>query len=96
MKYIVDIDETICTKQQEEHYRESRPIESRIEKINQLYDEGHEIVYWTARGMATKIDYTALTKQQLKEWNCKYTELKMNKPQYDVWIDDKAQWIFEE
>jgi len=38
----------------------------------------------------SKKDYTELTKTQLLEWNCKYTELKMNKPSYDIFIDDKA------
>ena len=29
----------------------------RIEKINKLYDEGHTIIYMTARGAVTKVDY---------------------------------------
>ncbi len=28
-----------------------RPYEDRIEKINKLYDEGHTIIYLTARGI---------------------------------------------
>jgi hypothetical protein len=62
----------------------------RIAKVNQLFDDGHEIHYWTARGGRTGKDWSELTKQQLEEWGCKYTSLKMGKPSYDVWIDDLA------
>ena len=36
--------------------------------INKLYDEGHTVVYWTARGSTTGIDWGDLTQNQLKEW----------------------------
>lgn len=95
MKYIVDIDGTICTQQKSGEYHKAKPYTNRIEQLNKLYDNGHEIVYWTARGMSSGMDHTDLTKKQLTEWGCCYTALKMNKPSYDVWIDDKADWIFE-
>lgn len=92
MRYIIDIDGTIC--ESDGDYPTAKPYFDRIKKINELYDEGHVIIYWTARGMKTKTDWTHLTEQQLKEWGCKYHALRMRKPQYDVWIDDKAQWPF--
>lgn len=95
MKYVVDIDGTICTQQKSGEYHKAMPYTERIEMLNNLHDEGHEIVYWTARGMSSGMDHTELTKQQLTNWGCKYTALQMNKPSYDVWIDDKAKWIFE-
>jgi hypothetical protein len=55
-----------------------------------LYDEGHTIIYWTARGATTGLDWSELTKTQLDFWGCKYHELRMGKPMYDVWVDDKA------
>ena len=61
-----------------------------IEKVNRLYDAGYEIVYWTARGGTTGIDWTSLTTEQLKKWGAKYTELQMRKPHYDLFICDKA------
>lgn len=91
--YIVDIDNTICVSGSSD-YTKSTPIHERIEKINKLYYEGNMIFYWTARGMASGTDWTDLTRAQLKEWGCKYHELWMNKPQYDVWVDDKADWLF--
>jgi len=61
-----------------------------IEKINQMYDSGDTIVYWTARGGTTGIDWTALTHEQLNVWGAKYHEIKMWKPPYDIFICDKA------
>ena len=88
MKYIVDIDGTICRNRGD--YPASTPLRDRIEKINQLYDSGHHITYWTARGGNSGIDWSELTAKQLTDWGCKYQVLKMRKPVYDIWIDDKA------
>lgn len=83
----VDIDNTICT--QEVDYSNAKPYKNRIDKINKLYDDGHTIIYWTARGTVTGIDWMIITLNQLKEWGCKYNTLKMGKPAYDLFIDDK-------
>ena len=89
MKYICDIDGTICTNTQG-HYDQAEPYMDRIALMNRLYDAGHEVHYWTARGSGSGKDWTELTHQQLRDWGCKYTTLKLGKPSYDVWIDDKA------
>jgi len=91
MVIYVDIDETICEYDGERIYHLANPIPERIKKINDLYEEGNTIVYWTARGATTKIDWSNLTRQQLERWNAKYHELRMNhKPNYDLLICDKA------
>lgn len=91
MHYMIDIDGTICgPKDPVTGYSGVKPYKERIAKINALYDAGHQITYWTARGMSTNVDYTELTLSQLAAWGCKYDELKMRKPSYDVWVDDKA------
>ncbi|HAI40938.1 MAG TPA: hypothetical protein DCM40_23930 [Maribacter sp.] len=90
MVYYVDIDETICRYEGERNYPDAVPIKENIEKINSLYNEGHTVVYWTARGSVTKMDWRELTKQQLDTWGAKYTELKLGKPHYDLFICDKA------
>ena len=89
---LVDIDETICYYEDENNrrYDLSIPIDENIAKINKLYDEGWKIVYWTARGGTTGIDWTELTNQQLKDWGVKCHEIKMWKPNYDLFICDKA------
>lgn len=93
MIYIVDIDETICTTPYidgENRYDLAEPYLDRISKINNLHDMNHTIIYWTARGGSTGKDWTDFTNEQLLSWGCKFSELKMNKPMYDIWIDDKA------
>ena len=90
----VDIDGTICTCAKP--YSDAKPIAHHIDKINKLFDEGHMIIYYTARGAASGIDYTELTEEQLKEWGCKFHTLRMNhKPDYDLYICDKSKRIEE-
>lgn len=92
MVIYVDIDETICSHshtQGARDYSKASPIRDRIDKINKLYDEGHVIIYWTARGTVTGIDWTDLTKSQLQKWGAKHHDLKLGKPAYDLFIDDK-------
>ena len=84
----VDIDNTICNTT-DNNYELSTPIADRINKINDLYYDNNTIVYWTARGSVTKIDWFNTTKSQLDQWGCKYHELRMGKPSYDLFIDDK-------
>ena len=86
----VDIDETICEYSDAREYPLAKPIKKRIEKINSLFDDGNTIVYWTARGTVTKIDWSQLTIEQLKGWGAKFTEVQLGKPAYDVFICDKA------
>lgn len=90
MIYMVDIDNTICYTTDSD-YENSKPIKERIEHFNQLYDEGHEINYWTARGAKSHLDWKQFTQRQLEEWEVKYSSILFHKPHYDIWIDDKAQ-----
>ena len=98
----VDIDETICTLGEHSGTKETRdynlakPRQEQIDKINKLYDDGNEIVYWTGRGATTGIDWSDLTKSQLSNWKCKYTRIEtQKKPHYHLFIDDKSIRIEE-
>ena len=60
MKYMVDIDGTICSLcivetedgGTDNLYENAKATyRDRILHFNKLYDEGHEIHYWTARGV---------------------------------------------
>ena len=51
MRYCVDIDGTICSPTVGRDYSKAMPWWDRIATINKLYDEGHDITYFTARGM---------------------------------------------
>ena len=89
MIIFVDIDETICETPDSRNYKESRPIFENIEKVNSLYDKGHTIIYLTARGSGTGLDWKNLTEKQFADWNVKHHELRLGKPFYDLFIDDR-------
>ena len=99
----IDIDGTICSPTIGRDYHKAEPWQDRIAKINNLYDEGHYIIYFTARAMGRFSDQPhsiasvkaegvlfELTQNQLKEWGVKYHELIMGKPHADLFIDDKG------
>lgn len=93
MNIYVDIDNTICLTDEskgENKYNFSEPIWKNINYINSLYDSGNTITYWTARGNSSGKDYRELTLEQLKKWGCNYHELVMDKPSFDILIDDKT------
>lgn len=99
MTIYVDIDETICEKSSAGNYGTAAPIRDRIDVINRLYDEGNIIIYWTARGTMTGLDWSEVTHRQFTEWGVKYHKLKFGKPVYDLFIDDKnisSQEFFKE
>lgn len=99
MNIYVDIDETIADYQPEDdrsNYNLAIPIDINIDKINRLYDEGHKITYYTARGTLSGIDWHDITKTQLDNWGCKYHYLSTGeKPAYDLIICDKSKRIEE-
>jgi|TARA_R110000824_G_scaffold174430_1_gene352598 hydroxymethylpyrimidine pyrophosphatase-like HAD family hydrolase len=91
----VDIDNTICNTENSD-YHNSKPRQEQIDKINKLHDEGHEIVYWTARGGHSGLNWKAFTEYQLTNWECKYTRIEtQKKPSYDLFICDKTKRIEE-
>lgn len=97
----VDIDETICfydghiPLDGKKNYSDAIPNFDNIDKINKLFDEGNIIIYWTARGSRSKIDWHDFTKKQLDSWGVKYTHLRCDKPYYDLFIEDRSIRIEE-
>ena len=89
MIYYCDIDNTICTTIGS-NYKDSTPLRGRIQYMNDLYDTGHEVHYWTARGGHSGTDWLKFTEEQLKYWGVQYTSVNTGKPSYDIFIDDKA------
>ena len=90
MIYCFDIDGTICTQVDDGEYKNAKPIKNRIKKINKLYDQGNKIIFLTARGFVTKINWYELTTSQLEKWGVQYHELYLTKPHADIYIDDKG------
>jgi hypothetical protein len=88
--FCIDIDGTICSFTTNHRYDLAEPDLDMIRMVNDLYDAGHYIKMHTARGMASGMEFTEITKKQLKEWGVKYHELIMNKPMADYYVDDKA------
>lgn len=89
MIYCFDLDNTLCHTEGGD-YENSTPLIHRIDKVNYLFDEGHTIKIFTARGSKTGLDWTVLTESQLLRWNVKHHELILGKPDTDLFIDDKA------
>lgn len=102
--FVFDIDDTIITRPVGlnhlglDKYNHCTPMVDNIKIVNDLYDSGHEIILYTARGMFVlngnvEHVYDALydlTIQQLKDFNVKYHKLLLGKLYYDYWVDDKA------
>ena len=61
-----------------------------IEWINKKYDEGHHIQLYTSRGTSSGIDWFDFTLKQIEGWGVKYNGLKLGKPAYDLFVDDRA------
>jgi len=99
-----DLDDVICSRPEGvEHFGINKydlcvPNEDMVKLVNQLYDDGNNIVIYTARGMSQcegDIDkvYELLydkTTSCLKNWNVNYHKLVMGKIHYDILIDDKC------
>ena len=89
--YCFDIDGTICN--QTKNYKKAKPIKNMINRINKLYEQGHTIIFNTARGMTSGKNWETLTKQQLEIWDVKYHKIYFKKPSANFYIDDKAVTI---
>lgn len=95
--YVFDLDGTLCSNSMGE-YHLAQPFLERIDFVNQLFDEGHDIILHTARGMgrsqnkveeATK-NWKEFTEKQISEWGLKYHQIHFGKPSGDIYVDDKA------
>ncbi|WP_320675010.1 adenylyltransferase/cytidyltransferase family protein [Prochlorococcus sp. MIT 1341] len=96
MRYCFDIDGTIFDTPTDAEgrpdYFNSVPIPMMLQEVNKLYDQGHYIIFFTARGRSSGLDWSRHTKEQLDKWGFKYNELypMFCKPTADLFIDDKA------
>jgi len=88
--YCIDIDGTICSVVVTD-YSKAKPYKDRINQINELYDSGNRIVYFTARGYVTGKNWKEVTLRQFEDWGVKFHELKFGKPNADIYIDDKLK-----
>lgn len=88
MRLIVDVDGTLTIDNPDASYSERRPRRQVIQKLNELYDRGVEIVLYSARNMRTyKENVGRINKHTLPvllEWltenGVKFHEIHMGKP----------------
>ena len=99
MRICIDIDGTICeTRSKDQHYLDVQPIKHAIESIQELSNNGHYIILYTARHMKTCNhnvgQVVAKQGKNLFDWlekhSIPYDEIIFGKPLADVYIDDKG------
>lgn len=98
MRYLIDIDGTICEHCDNPNFGKGEVFHDRISYINNLYNHGNEIIYYTARGMGefdgdvnlANQKWFDYTHQQLEEWKCQFHKLIVGKYSGDCYVDDKA------
>ena len=84
--YCFDIDGTICSIEKSENYSKAIPHKEIIQKINELYDQGHTIYFYTGRHMQKE----RLTKEWMSKYKIKYHHIFFGKPVAEIYIDDLA------
>lgn len=87
MKIAFDIDNTVTTQGTPElDYRDAIVIPEMLELVNELYEQGHEIYFFTAR----HFKYFEYTQRYLISAGFKFTGLVMNKISCDLYVDDRG------
>lgn len=87
--FCFDIDGVIASLTPKNDYSLAQPLTEHIELVNRLYEQGHEIILFTARGTVTGKDWSTVTETQLKSWGVKYSRLQFGKPAADFYVDDR-------
>jgi SAM-dependent methyltransferase len=89
MTYCIDIDGVLCNNTHG-RYELAQPYKAVIARVNMLYELGHRVVLFTARGTITGIDWRDLTETQMRDWGVKYHQLFFGKPEADIYVDDRG------
>tara|TARA_Y100001970_G_scaffold200242_1_gene243507 strand:- start:901 stop:1215 length:315 start_codon:yes stop_codon:yes gene_type:complete len=93
--FVIDLDHTLCHTVKDGNgrwrYFEAQPYYDRIDRVNDLWEDGNRIIIETARGCNSKINYYEDTFEQLRLWGLKFDLLRTGvKFGADYYIDDKA------
>ena len=96
-RIIVDVDDTLCSVINRD-FISAIPNQDVIDKVNEFYDNGYEIVISTARGQNScrtpeemQKKYERITKEWLDKAGVKYHKLEIGyKQNADMYVDDKA------
>lgn len=101
MKIAVDLDGTLVEDKPSDQIYDAKGLPEMVELINSLFDAGHYIIIYTARGMRRfngqahliPFEYFEKTKRQLDSIGVKYNTIVFGKLDYDLLIDDKVRHI---
>ena len=100
-RFVIDLDDVICFTTNRD-FKNSEPNKPVINKINELYKKGWEIIIFTARGdkscdtlLEKEIKYKLITQDWLRKNNVLYNKLMFGKPNADYYVDDKNMSIEE-
>jgi uncharacterized HAD superfamily protein len=83
----VDLDGTLCTEEKTFERPLATPLRGAKEGLSKIYDAGHTVVIWTARGW----EQYRITKDWLDRHGFKYHQILMGKPIASLFIDDRAR-----
>ncbi|MGI3903283.1 MAG: NAD-dependent epimerase/dehydratase family protein [Janthinobacterium lividum] len=89
LTFVVDVDGVVASLVPGNDYAQAEPLAATIAAINRLHARGHRIIMFTARGSATGIDWSDLTRRQLELWGLSFHDLQFGKPAADYYIDDR-------
>ncbi|RAN76612.1 HAD hydrolase family protein [Bacillus sp. SRB_331] len=99
MRYIIDLDGTICDlKEPNQSYSEVKPKKNVKEALQEIVDRGDTVIIFTARHMKTCENNVELveerigkiTRDWLNRYEIPYDQLIFGKPYGDIYIDDLA------
>ena len=79
MNLLIDIDDTVSEYipyEQSYKYKDAKLLDGALESVNKLYNEGHNITFFTTR----KEEHRQATEEWLKKNGFKYDSVIMNKP----------------
>ena len=82
----IDMDGVICSEERTFDRPLALPITGALEAVNQLHQQGHTLIIWTARGW----EQYKTTEDWLSRHGFQYHVLLMGKPIVDHFIDDRA------
>lgn len=95
MRIVIDIDGVLCDEFNPD-VNLRNPYNDRISYLNSLFEQGHEIIIYTSRGMKSYNDdpiaadkkYREMTTKQLNSWGLHFDRIYFGKPNADIYIDN--------
>ncbi len=87
MKIAFDLDNTVLTQgSPENNYIDSQVKDGMVEFVNSLYNQGHEIYFFTAR----HFKHHVYTDNFMRKSGFKFHGIYLNKISVDLFVDDRA------